>query len=88
MISTKDRVIFEFPVLWEGWDCDSKAWVMEREDGTRYLKMTNHGDEYEVRAESLHERISGYLDVLEKSREALSLLSNNPLTGTTNNHPL
>ena len=37
-----DKVILEFPILYEGWECDYTAWVMERADGARYLKMTNH----------------------------------------------
>lgn len=76
-METKDKVLSEFPVLWEGWDCDSTAWVMERPDGTRYLKMTNHGGEYEADPEELTERIAEYEKVLMKSREALALLAPN-----------
>lgn len=45
-MKSTDKEIFRFPVLWEGWECDSIAFVMEREDGTRYVKMTNHGSPY------------------------------------------
>lgn len=69
-----DKVIFEFPILWEGWECDSKAWVMERTDGTRYLKMTSHGGEYTAQAEELDERLKEYRVVIEKTEEALRLL--------------
>lgn len=72
-----DKVLLEFPVLWEGWECDSKAWIMERPDGTRYLKMTNHGGAYEAKAEELHERIAEYENVLKRSRDALALLPSN-----------
>jgi hypothetical protein len=77
MRNQKDKVILEFPVLWEAWECDSTAWVMERADGTRYLKMTSHGGEYEANPDELNERIDTYLKVLEKSREALALLPPN-----------
>lgn len=77
MEQANDKVLLEIPVLWESWECDSTAWVMERADGTRYLKMTNHGDGYEAQLDELHERIAAYLNVLEKSREALSLLTPN-----------
>ncbi len=35
-------VIFQFDVLWSGWECDSDAWVVET-DGGLALVMTNHG---------------------------------------------
>lgn len=73
-METKDKVLLEFPVLWEGWECDSTAWVMERADGTRYLKMTSHGVGYEANPEELTERIAEYEKVLMKSREALAQL--------------
>ena len=76
-METKDKVVMEFPVLWEGWECDSTAWVMERADGTRYLKMTNHGSEYEAEPEELTDLIAEYEKVLTKTREALALLTPN-----------
>lgn len=77
MDQTNDKMLMEFPVLWEGWECDSTAWVMEREDGTRYLKMTSHGGAYEAKLDELNERISMYEVVLEQSRTALALLTPN-----------
>lgn len=61
-------------MLWDGWDCDSVAWVMERKDWTRYLKMTNHGTEYEAKIEELNELIAKYEAVIEQTREAIELL--------------
>lgn len=77
MSETEDKVLLEFPVLWEGWDCDSKAWVMERPDGTRYLRMTNHGSPYESSPEALHNRIAEYERTLRLTRNALQLLKCN-----------
>lgn len=76
-MEVKDKVLMEFPVLWEGWGFDSTAWVMERADGTRYLKMTNHGGGYKANPEELTERIVEYKKVLTKSCEALALLAPN-----------
>ena len=70
-------MLLEFTVLWEAWECDSKAWVMERQNGTRYLLMTNHGGSYEAKLESLHERITEYENVLKQTRDALKLLTRN-----------
>jgi len=77
MSETEDKVLLEFPVLWEGWDCDSRAWVMERPDGTRYLRMTNHGYPYEATHETLHDRIAKYERTLRLTRNALQLLKHN-----------
>lgn len=70
----QDKEIFEFTVLWEAWECDSKGWVMERPDGTRYLSTTSHGSEYEAKPEELHERIAEYERVLNETRQALELI--------------
>ena len=77
-----DKEIFKFTVLWAGWECDSDAWIMERPDGTRYLRMTNHDEEYEAKLEELHARISEYEAVIAQSRKALAMLVHNvKLTG-------
>ena len=47
---------------------------MERKDWTRYLKMTNHGTEYEAKIEELNELIAKYEAVIEQTREAIELL--------------
>ena len=69
-----DRVIFEFTVLWEAWECDSKAWIKERPDGTRYVAMTNHGGEYIGSVEELKERLKFYQDVEESTKKAIGLI--------------
>jgi hypothetical protein len=70
----EDKIIFTFPVLWEGWECDPTAWVMERKDGTRYLKMTDHGSPYEAKISELISKIFYYETVIQKSKNALELL--------------
>lgn len=70
-----DKIIFTFPVLWHEWECDGTAWVMEREDGTRYLKMTNHGGQYISETSELTSRIDYYESVIKDSKKALELLS-------------
>lgn len=70
-----DKILLEFPVLWEGWKHDSKAWVMERPDGTRYLRMTNHGNKYEANLRELQALITEYQRVIDLSKKALSLLA-------------
>jgi hypothetical protein len=69
------RKVFQFPVLWEGWEIDSKGWVAEREDGTRALILTNHGSEYEADPEILEDRIAEYQRVIVETQKALSMLN-------------
>lgn len=71
----EDKIIFTFPVLWHEWECDGTAWVMEKEDGTRYLIMTNHGGEYIAEPSELTSRIYYYESVIKDSKKALELLS-------------
>lgn len=71
----EDKIIFTFPVLWHEWECDGTAWVMEKEDGTRYLKMTNHGGEYVAEPAELTSRIHYYNSVIEDTKKALELIS-------------
>jgi hypothetical protein len=83
MTKKKDKVLLEFTVLWKGWECDSEAWVMERPDGTRYLRMTSHGGQHEAKLSALHERIAEYESVLAQTHEALALLTPNCDIGRT-----
>lgn len=70
----EDQIIFQFPVLWHEWECDGVAWVMEKPDGTRYLKMTSHGGEYVAESERLQERLTYYSQVHQDTQKALALL--------------
>lgn len=76
----EDKIIFTFPVLWHQWECDGVAWVMEKPDGTRYLKMTNHGGEYVAEPEALIERLIYYSQVHQDTQKALALLQKNNTT--------
>lgn len=75
MNSPEDKIIFTFPVLWHEWECDGTAHIMEKEDGTRYLQMTNHGDPYVADPKELKERLDYYKSVILDSEKALELLT-------------
>lgn len=70
-----DKEIFSFPVLWDGWDCDYTAWVMQRPDGSKYLCMTNHGGRYEAPISQLERKIKEYNSVIAQSEKALELIA-------------
>jgi hypothetical protein len=66
--------ISAFPVLWQGWESDGQAWVVEK-DGQRYIGTTNHGEAVLASAEWLEDKIAEYARVLDASKEALAIVS-------------
>jgi len=69
------KKIFNFTVLWAGWECDSHGWVAEKEDGTRVIILTNHGEEYEAEISELDQRILYYQETIEETRKAIELVN-------------
>ena len=69
-----DKTIFTFRVMWDGWGSDNVAWVMERPDSTRYLRMTSHSRPYEASVSNLEEKMDEYRSALAESKKALELL--------------
>lgn len=72
------KVLLAFPVLWRGWECDGTAWVMERPDGTRYLRITNHGDDREGTRQFLERKLAEYETVTKLTQQAMDLLEQSP----------
>ena len=69
-----DKMIFTFRVMWDGWEMDNVAWVMERPDATRYLRMTSHGGKYEALITDLEELLKTYKEYSANAEKALALL--------------
>jgi hypothetical protein len=72
-INPTDKIIHTFPVLYQGWECDATGWVMERRDGSRYIKMTNHGGEYVADVIRLENKISEYNNAILATKKAIEL---------------
>jgi hypothetical protein len=72
----EDIEVFSFPVLWHEWECHGTAWIMQRKDGTRYLK----GGGFENDFKDLLERIYYYESVIQKTKLALEYLNENKET--------
>lgn len=66
-------VIFEFPVLHQGWDMDGKGWVVER-DKKRFIVLTNHGSPYIANKKELEMQMKKYSDISEKTKKALEYI--------------
>jgi hypothetical protein len=71
-----DKIIFEFKVLYAGWECDENGYVKEREDGSRYIELTNHGKHYEAQPGELEEKILEYEDAIRNTFKAIHLREN------------
>ena len=70
-----EKVIFEFPILYEGWEMDEKGEVIERNDGSRYIRLTNHGKPYIAEVSELEEKIAEYQKVIGETNKAIELVS-------------
>ena len=71
------KIIKDFPVLWRGWECDSKWYLCETENGKKVLVETNHGSPFISTADSIEEKINEYKEVLAESEEVLRILKGN-----------
>ena len=74
MKDATDEIILEFPVMFSGWECDDRAWVMERPDGVRYLKTTNHGSPCVVDEKFFNGKLMEYEHAIWQTEKALELV--------------
>jgi hypothetical protein len=63
------KKVMAFPVLWNGWECDTEAWVIENE-GQRFLELVSKA--------FIEGKIAEYQAVLDSSRAALVHLEDVP----------
>lgn len=73
----KFRVLAVTPVLWSGWECDSQAWVIER-DGQRVLVTTDHGAQVQGNEEMLRGKLVEYRQAIEDTERLLAILGGAP----------
>ena len=72
---TVDTVLFEFEILYSGWECDGKAWVVGFTDGSKGLVRTDHTTLYIAKPLSIQADIERYEQILSDCEMALALLS-------------
>ena len=68
-----DQKLFEFPVLWSGWEMDNKGWIAEK-NGKRVIVLTSHGREYIASEAELAKRLQDYRDALAATKQAIRML--------------
>ncbi len=66
-------VVDKAPVYYSGWECDDKAWVVEK-DGKHVLVTTNHGGHVEGDVEFLQSKLKEYEDAIAGTQRLLALL--------------
>lgn len=69
------EVIYAFDVMFVGWECDPKGWVVKDSDGVKYAVLTNHGTPYIAEPIELRRMISEYEQVIEQTNKALQILN-------------
>jgi hypothetical protein len=72
-VKNEGKTLLQFPVLWQGWECDTLAWVVEHE-GETHLIVTNHGGIYFGDEEFLRDRLKAYAEAVAGAEKALSLI--------------
>jgi len=70
-------------VLWSGWECDEKIWVVNK-GGQFKLVGSDHGEKYFVDESFLTERIQAYEAAIESSKRLLKLCETKKVPKITN----
>lgn len=73
----KCAVLASTPVLWAGWECDDKAWVIDQ-GAQRVLVTTNHGSQEKGNVELLRGKIREYQQAIIDTQAVLALLDSSP----------
>lgn len=70
---TKYEVAHTFPVLYQGWECDSQGYVVKK--GNKHcLVLSDHGRLYFAKESELKSKIEEYESAIQASKEAISLI--------------
>jgi hypothetical protein len=68
------KKIYEFPVMWSGWELDDKGWIALDDSGKPVIILTSHGAEYVASIDVLQEKIKRYKAVIEATEKALAMV--------------
>lgn len=68
--------VYHFPVLWDGWECDSNGFVCKDDSDNKFYVLTNHGDPYISNEKELKEKIKEYKEVIQLTEKAIKIKNN------------
>jgi len=66
--------LFEFPVLYQNWECDPTGWIVEDFDGTLKIVLTSHDVEYIGTILELEDNIKYYQDAINDTKKAIDMI--------------
>ena len=67
-------LIKSFPVLWEGWECDSEWYLTQNSNGDKILVVSDHSSLRIGQAYELEDKLEHYREVIEKTEEIMKEL--------------
>lgn len=68
------KKIYEFPVMWAGWELDDKGWVALDDNGKKVIVLSNHGSEYIASIDELQEKIKRYKATIKVTEKAIEMV--------------
>jgi hypothetical protein len=82
-INLKDyEIIYSFPVMWSGWECDDVAHIALNKQGERVLLFGSHTGFYEHTVGTLIEKMEEYTEAIDKTLKAIKILNPTDYDGT------
>ena len=72
--------ILSFPIMYSGWDCDERGWLVKNPDGEKSFILTNHGTPYISTEKEILGLIQEYNAVICETQKAIDLFKD---TGPT-----
>lgn len=70
----KMKKLYEFPILWSGWELDEKGWVALDNSGQKVIILTNHGAEYVASIDDLQKHLQRYKEATEATKKAIKMV--------------
>jgi len=79
MNPNKNKTVFRFRILHDGWDSDNEGWVEQDDSGEYKIYSTNHDQIYEMDKKELEAKLFEYQSVVLGTYKALNfILDENP----------
>ncbi|MBF0399027.1 MAG: hypothetical protein HQK78_19790 [Desulfobacterales bacterium] len=70
----KIKKIYEFPVLYAGWELDYKGWIGIDEENNKHIILTEDRHAYISDENELLDKIKEYQDAIDRTEKALQIL--------------
>lgn len=68
------KILYTATILYEGWEMDNKAWIVEMSDGNKQAFTTSHGGVCRWVKEDVEGRLRETLSSVESIRAAIKIM--------------